>query len=230
MSFGSNTKFPNLYQQISISLDPDSTQMNVALEPEKVTTYEISSTLSRELKQSYPVTGWEISANLFHNVYVNKLRAFNTLGIPITLYDNVGSAKIVGIEAKGEIFMFQKKLSCDAGIAKYFISDKSAFPFKSDLKRTLNVMLNHAGYSFLLHWFLESEQIGWIRNFDNRLLAVTLESYSNLDFHLKKSISLWKVKCFLNFSGRNILKKESDVLRGIAVRDRRFYISFGAQI
>ena len=230
LSFGSNTKFPTLYQQISTPLNPGSSEADLALEPEKITTYEISSTLSRELRLSYPLTGWEISANLFQSFYENKLRAFNTPGIPITLYDNVGSAKIAGIEAKGEIFMFHKKLSCDAGIAKYFISDKSAFPFKSDLKRTLNVALSHAGYSFLLHWFLESEQTGWIRNYDNHLLAVTLDSYSNLDVHLKKSILLWKVKCFLNLSGRNILKKESDVLRGIAVRDRRFYISFGTQI
>ncbi len=230
LSFGSNTKFPNLYQQISTPLNPDSSETGIVLEPEKITSYEISSTLSREVRLSYPVTGWEISANLFQSFFENKLRAFKTPGIPITLYDNVGSAKIVGIEAKGELFMFRKKLSCNAGIAKYFISDKSAFPFKSHLKRTLNVTFSHAGYSFLLHWFLESEQTGWIRNYDNRLLAVTLESYSNLDFHLKKSISLWKVKCFLNFSGRNILKKESDVLRGIAVRDRRFYISFGTQI
>ena len=230
LSYGSNTKFPNLYQQISTPLNPDSLETGLVLEPEKITTYELSTTLSRDLSLSYPVTGWEISANLFRSFYENKLRAFTTPGIPITLYDNVGSANISGIEAKGEMFMLFKKLTCNVGIAKYFISDKLAFPFKSDLKRTFNVTLSHSGYSFLLHWFLEGEQIGWIRNHDNNLLAVTLESYSNLDFHFKKSIWLWKVKCFVNLSGRNILKKESDLLQGIAIHDRRFYISFGTQI
>ena len=49
-----------------------------------------------------------------------------------------------------------------------------------------------------------------------------------MDVHLGKKFDVHSFKLFLNLSARNIFDDDT-LLEGIAIRDRRFYISFGAQ-
>ncbi|MCH7732362.1 MAG: TonB-dependent receptor plug domain-containing protein [Candidatus Marinimicrobia bacterium] len=230
LSFGINTKFPTLLQQISspILLTADASKPN--LNPEKNRSSEVSVFMARDIRGKRTIYGWQISVNYFQNYYDNKFRLSVTPGVPVTFYDNVPDARISGIEAKSDVFFFRKKVTVELGISRYFISEKAAFPFKSDFKRTLNFIVDHAGYSFQIHWFKESEQAGWLRQKNGRFAEVTLPDYSNLDLHLSKAFQLGKLKLFANASGRNLLyDNEEVVLQGLAIRDRRFYITVGAQ-
>ena len=73
---------------------------------------------------------------------------------------------------------------------------------------------------------MESEQIGWFRDLRGFLAAAELPAYSNIDLHLGKEFDLDFMKVNLTFSARNILDDDT-VLYGIAIRDRRYYMSFG---
>ncbi|MGH7597909.1 MAG: TonB-dependent receptor [bacterium] len=237
LKFGTNTKFPTLFQQISVpdSSAPDRSRPNLA--PERNRSVEIGLTLTREIKVHPVIYGWGLSGNFFQNHYDNKFRVFSTYGVPVAFYDNVSDARISGFEAKPSLYLYRKKVTLEVGLARYFISEKAAFPFKSDFKRTFNFIVDHAGYSFQLHWFNEGEQEGNVRRQGADLTQITrndfdailLPGYSNLDLHLSKTFEIGKLKLFCNASGRNLLNSDDVVLQGLALRDRRYYVTLGAQ-
>ncbi len=244
LSFGSNTKFPTLFQQISSPLLLSSAATRPNLNPEKNSSVEIGFVLARELQQQQGIDGVEFSGNFFQNHYDNKFRLFTAPGIPVVFYDNVHTARISGLEAKSKVFLFRKKVTVELGLSQNFISEKAAFPFKADAKRTLNFMLDHRGYSLLIHWFNEGEQSGLVRQTSGSPFAeINLPGYTNIDIHLSKTFELSKqkfglgsetleaskVKLFANVSGHNLMNDENTTLRGLAIRDRRFYLTIGVQ-
>ena len=235
MSFGGNVKFPTLFQQVSAPDLLTSDRFTPRLEPEKNSSLELSASVSRDVRGKSAIYGWAVSGNYFQNNYTNKFREFSIPGLAFALYDNSPDARISGFEATTSLFLFRKKLTVSTGLSRYFISEKVAFAFKADLKRTLNVLIDHAGYSFQLHWFKEGEQAGVIRQqkpeggSEVKFAEVILSAYSNLDLHLSKSFTIGRLKLFGNASARNLLNAEEVVLEGIAIRDRRYYLTFGAQ-
>lgn len=241
LNFGTNVKFPTLFQQISA---PDFLCQEAALSPnlnpERNNSLELGMLVSKDVRTHRSIYGWQVSGNYFQNQYDNKFRVYLTPGSPIASYDNSPTARISGVEGKGSVFFFRKKVTAEVGLSRFFISEKAAFPFKSEVKRTINLIIEHAGYSFQLHAFKEGEQTGRIRAFKQQqqdatsperceFVEVLLPEFSNLDLHLSKSFSLGKLKLFGNASARNILNDSDIVLDGIALRDRRFYLTFGAQ-
>ena len=229
LSFGSNTKFPTLFQQISSPATLADSAAQASLEPEKNRSVEIGFIVIKDTREQPAIYGWRVSGNFFQNNYDNKFRTYTTPGLPIVFYDNVFNASISGLETKSGIFLLRKKLTVELGLSRYFISEKAAFPFKSDFKRTLNLIVDHAGYSIQALWFKEGEQTGWLREATGRFVEITLPDHSNLDLHLSKNFALGDLKLFANASGRNLLNEEDVVLQGIALRDRRFYVTIGAQ-
>jgi outer membrane receptor protein involved in Fe transport len=237
LKFGTNTKFPTLFQQISVpdSSAPDRNRPNLA--PEGNRSLELGLTLTKEINEHPAIYGWGLAGNFFQNHYDNKFRVFSTFGVPVAFYDNVADARISGFEAKPSLYMYRKKITLEIGLARYFISEKAAFPFKSDFKRTLNLIVDHAGYSFQLHWFTEGEQVGNVRRQGSDLTRITqndfdtilLPGHTNLDLHLSKTFEIGRLKLFCNASGRNLLNGDDVVLQGLALRDRRYYVTLGAQ-
>ena len=238
LNVGSNVKFPTLFQQISSPLSLTSARFQPSLEPEKNRSIEVGFNVAREFRGLPVIYGWNISGNYFSNNYENKFRLSVTPGIPVTFYDNVKNADISGLEAEASVYMYKKKITLQYGLSKYKISEKAAFPFKSDFKHTFNLIIDHMGYSFQLHWFKEGEQIGWLRLSTSAQPAdpnqpgfgeIALPSNSNLDLHLSKQFEIAKLKLFVNASGRNLLNSEDVILEGLAIRDRRFYVTMGMQ-
>jgi len=230
LSFGINKRFPTLLQQISSPalLMPSSAAVT-NLNPEKNTSTEVSVVLGKDVRGEKTISGWQTSGNFFQNQYDNKFRVSTTPGIPVQFYDNVPNARISGFENKSSVFFLRKKVSLEFGISRYFISEKSAFPFKSDFKRTMNLTVDHAGFSFQVHWFKEGEQVGWFRQQDGYFAEISLPEYSNIDLHLSKTFHIGKLKLFANASGRNLLDDGEMLLMGLMIRDRRFYVTLGAQ-
>lgn len=225
MNIGTNFKFPSLSQLMSSA---DTSVVNGNLEPEKNYSAEIGVTLKRDLREHPTFYGWQISGSYMKSHYHNKFRPYYLVGIPFAFYDNVPDARISGFETKASVFFLRKKVTIEFGLSKYNISDKSAFPFKYDMKQTINFMIDHAGYAFQFHWFRESEQIGWIRQFSGEFVQVILPDFSNIDLHLSKTFSIGKIKLFGNISLRNILS-DKFALEGLALRDRRYYLTAGVQ-
>ena len=91
-------------------------------------------------------------------------------------------------------------MTLQLGVTRYSIKEKSAFPFKSELKQTFAFMVDHAGYSFQLYWFNETEQEAWIHQFSDAFLGVILPAYSNIDIHLSKTFVIRKLKLLGNIA------------------------------
>ena len=226
-NYGANTKFPTVVQRLSRPLG--SSADYVDLNSERVRSYDAGVEVFKEDMSSDVLDGWHAEGSFFRNYYTDKFRPFSSPGVPVVFYDNVPTAEIFGMEASFNVYLFMKKIDLEFGMAKYTISEKSAFPFKSEFKRTLDFTFDHAGFSFMLHWFYESEQVGWIRTFDGEFAQVSLDPFTNLDVHLSKSFRIKQVKLFMNVSGRNVLESKDVVLQGLAIRDSRAYLTFGVQ-
>ncbi|KAA3660882.1 MAG: TonB-dependent receptor [Calditrichaeota bacterium] len=233
VSFGANVKFPSLIQQISTPSDfaRDATAPN--MEPEKDRSLELTTTITRDLGKLANVSGWQAGLSYFQNFYDNKFRMLSPPFSRVPVFDNVKTASIKGLEGSMTVFFFTKKISTEYGLSKYFISEKSSFPFKSDFKQTINLSIDHYGYSFQLHWFKENEQIAWLPasqtgSNPDIYTEVELPAFDNIDIHLSKTFDIKNFQFFLNFSGRNLLNDDT-VLQGIAIRDKRFYVTFGSQ-
>ncbi|MBN1465840.1 TonB-dependent receptor [candidate division KSB1 bacterium] len=227
LNFGANTKFPTIVQQLSVPLGGDAA---TRLRPEGVTSTEAGLELFKESASRGAIDGWHAEGVFFRNYYTDKFRPISTPGIPVVFYDNVPTAEIFGLEASFNVYLLKKKIDLEYGLARYNISEKSAFPFKSDFKQTLDVTVNHMGFSILLHWFSESEGAGWIRTFAGGLAEVTLPPFANCDVHISRTFRLAYGKVFFSLSGRNLLDRGETALQGLAIRDKRAYLTVGAQI
>ena len=230
VNFGTNYKFPTMFQQIG---SPSTSASNPAmtqpvLMPQKNTNVEVAIDLLKETPQDPTIDGWQISVNYFRNYYDNKIITYYLPYVPIVYYENVQNVEISGLESKASFFMIRHKLTVEFGTSLYSISEKAAFPFKSDKKYIINILLDHAGYSFQLHCFKESDQLGWVRDLNGGFSEVSLPGYSNIDIHLSKMFEFYKFKILANFSGRNLLDDDTSI-EGLALRDRRFYFTIGIQ-
>ena len=228
MNYGKNIKFPTMFQQISLPANlvgADNITLEPDLSPELNSNAELGLDIVRELEDPQNIDGWQVSFNVFKNSFTNKFVMFYLPNNPIAFYNIVNSAEISGFELNGKVFLFQKKITFEAGSSVYSISDKAAFPFKSERKSIFNLLFEHAGFSLKLHYFNESDQEALVRD---QVEPVTLPGYANLDVHLSKFFEISKIRFFANFSGRNLLDNDTE-LEGLAIRDRRYYLTLGVQ-
>ena len=119
-------------------------------------------------------------------------------------------------------------MTFEFGASRYFFSDPATFPFKYDRKFTFNLRIAEQGYAFQIFAFKEGEQVAQIRNLKGGFSEVIIPSFANFDVHFSKSFSINRTKLFLNTSLRN-LADDDFRLEGLALRDRRFYITLGIQ-
>ncbi|MBN1479628.1 TonB-dependent receptor plug domain-containing protein [candidate division KSB1 bacterium] len=227
-NYGKNVKFPTMLQQVSSTQRRAFSDDTTQLKPEISNGYDLGFEMSGETPEAIvsAIEGWQISFYLFRNFFTDKLRTSYTPGFPLAYYDNVQTAQISGFETRAGLFLLNKKLTLEIGYSNYAISDKAAFPFKYDNKFTVDTKINHHGYNFHLHAFYEGEQIGWIRDFAGGFDEVTLPAHFNLDLHLKKNIEIKKFKILANISVRNLLNENIELV-GLALRDRRYYLTVG---
>ncbi|MBN1446900.1 MAG: TonB-dependent receptor [Bacteroidetes bacterium] len=228
LSYGSNIKYPSLLQQINAPGVISTETTAASLEPETNRSVEIGVTLLREVPHR-AVTGWEITGSFFQNSYTNKFRSWSSAGVPVLFFDNVDNAQISGFEGSAGIYLFEKKILTEAGLSLYAISDQAAFPFKSAAKRTLSMKLDHEGYALHLLYFSEGEQIGLLRQSNGEFAEVELPGFANLDIHASTYVAIGKAQAFINVSLRNVLGGGDVLLSGLAIRDRRYYVTVGIQ-
>jgi len=230
LSTGSNFKFPSLFQQLSSPslLNINSPEIVTSLNPEKNLSTEIGIEIKHNTTKNLKIDNWELNLSYFTNIYENKFRLYYTPGVPVSFYDNVSNADITGIEGKFKISLLNEFISSEIGISKYYISDKSAFPFKSDEKYIANISAEYMEFFLKFHGYIESEQTGWFRNIDGSFSEVDLPGYTNIDVILGKTYKFKDFKFVTNFSARNLLNDDTQIY-GLSIRDRRFYLLFGVE-
>ena len=228
MNYGTNFKFPSLSQKISSIYLKSGADENVNFNPEKISSREIGFEIFGTMPANNVIDNWEFKSNIFNNIYDNKIRVTFPVGIPVPIYDNVDRGKISGLETNLGVILYEKKLNLNMGLSKYFISEKSAFPFKYDLKQSIGIRYNQSGYSSYITLFREGEQIGWIKNSDEQLVEVNLPSFSNIDMHLSKSFIWNNYSMNINLRAINLISDEL-IIQGLALRDRRYYLSVGIE-
>jgi outer membrane cobalamin receptor len=230
LSAGNNVKFPTMFHQLSTprQFDPENPEIVASLNPEKNKSTEIGVEIIQETPHIKTIDGWQINLNYFTNLYENKFRSSYSVVSVAPSFDNVPNASLDGIEATARAFLWGDKITLELGASKYFISDKAAFPFKSEVKFITKAMFDYHGYSLKFNWFKEGEQVGWVRFQDGTYGAIPLASFSNFDLHLSKKFDLDYVKINITFSGRNLLS-DNTILEGIAIRDRRIYVGMGVE-
>jgi len=126
-------------------------------------------------------------------------------------------------------FLARKKITTALGLARYDIPEKAAFPFKSENKVTLDLRIDHTGFAFNAFIFRESDQVGWSRLGVNEFAEITLPGRTDLDLHLSKNIPFHSFELLSSLSARNLLAADDAELSGLALRDRRFYLTLGLQ-
>ena len=228
MNYGTNFKFPSLSRRISSIYLNKNADETVNFNPEKVLSKELGFEIVGSMPNHDVIDDWEFNTNVFNNIYDNKIRVTFPVGVPVPIFDNVGRVKISGLEAKLGVSLYDKKLKLDLGFSKYFISEKSAFPFKYDLKQSIGITLNRSGYFSYITLFREGEQVGWIKNTDEQLVEVVLPSFSNIDIHLSKAFIRGNYKININLSALNLIS-DPLIIQGLALRDRRYFLSVGIE-
>jgi outer membrane cobalamin receptor len=228
IGYGSNIKFPTLSQQISTPILLGGDGASGTLQVETNRAVEAGFSVTRAL-DAVTISGWEVTGSVFQSSYTDKIRGISAPGLPILLFDNVPFADIMGIESSAGVYLAGTMLFAEAGLSRYWISDLSAFPFRSESKRTVSVSLQHAGQSVRLLYFNEGEQVGVFRLPDGSYSQIALQAYSNVDIHAATSFKLGGIGAFLTVSVRNLLDNSRETLAGLALRDRRYYVTIGAQ-
>jgi hypothetical protein len=233
LNYGINFRIPTLYQQLTVMLYPLNSNLGDGLLTEYKANQELGITVyGNQTRSSASTIQSEASLVIFRSAYENKFRMIQFGGTPLTVLDNYNDAQLVGLESYFGL-NWRQIINANFSYVKYLIPDKAAFPFKPDSKLTACLSFEIRNWHLDLIGYREAERSGLIINrltADNlmQLQEIILPEYQNFDLHLKKSFELWKLGCYLSASGRNILNK-SEVLDGIAIRDRRFYVSFGLQ-
>ncbi len=228
INFGTNVKFPSMYQQISTPSSILRTDNNTSspLKPEEVKSLEIGGKIKRKVDRISAIDYWQFDLTYFKNYYTNKFVSFSATNSPISYYDNSESAVISGFDIKGSLSWFDEKLILESGASLYDISDVLSFPFKYETKTIFNVIIDYYGFYSQIHWFNEGEQTGMILASNGRFEKVYLSRHSNIDVHISKSFEIMGTKFFTNLSARNLLD-DITVIEGIAIRDKRVYMTFG---
>ena len=232
-NYFSGFKIPSILQQITALRFPISENGSTLLTEYK-SNFEIVNTLSINKLDNDFISKILLTFSVFTNSYTNKMRMMHLKGSTVQYYDNYNNAKIYGIEYSFTPFFANGICKLNFSTSRYFIDNKLAFPFKPTEKLVTGLIIDYDSFNFSLQFSHESGSMGLVVDEINNdrvliLQEMKLGSYEGLDIQLKKEFNLWKLKTYLSISGKNILNDQV-VLEGIALKDRRFYLSGGIEL
>jgi len=227
LSYGLSYNIPTPYQQIAYLRYKPFSAERILLRPEYKKNLEADLTYSGDTPDNKFT--YEIGLAIFNNLYIDKFREVRISNSPLIVFDNFSESEIYGLEVNGQAGLCQQMLDLHASLARYFPSDKIAFPFKSDRKITAGLTFDYHGFNLDLTWFSESARIGWIKQRNGETYLTELPAYANLDLHLTKTLKLRHCQGSVAFSARNLIDREL-ALDGITIYDRRFYLNFGIEL
>ncbi|MEA3500843.1 MAG: TonB-dependent receptor plug domain-containing protein [Candidatus Marinimicrobia bacterium] len=231
-NYSSGFRIPSLLQQVTALRFPI-TEKNNTLLTEYKSNFEIVNTLSINKFDSNVLSEILLTFSIFTNSYQNKMRMIHLKGSSVQYFDNYNDAQIYGIESSFIPLFADGICKLNFSASKYFIENKLAFPFKPTDKLAAGLIIATKMFNFSLQFFHESGSMGLIVNEINDdgvllLKEMEIDSFESLDIQLKKEFKLWRFNTYISVSGKNILNDKM-VLEGIALKDRRFYLSGGIE-
>ncbi len=227
INYGVSNNIPTLYQQLSFRIYRNSDNKSERLLKEMKKHFEVdwdfgNNDPDEELK-------YRIKGAVFIDKYENKFREIFKTNSLMKYFDNRTNASIMGVENAFDCNLFRQKIFGTVAFSKFIFSDPSAFSFKPDTKITVSARYSSKLFNIETVWFAYNEQRGIIEAEDGTLQEMILPKFNNFNLHIRQTIILGKMKCYLAFSGRNLFSEER-ALEGIATRDRRWYFSAGFDI
>ncbi len=222
---GLNARFPTVASRLSQPISPGVNPLAGAnRDPEKNRSTELGFQMERGEPNGSLIDRWKINLSYFKNLYQNKIRNFRVGFSSRALYDNIPTASINGLELSALLWLFRERLRLEGTLADYDISEKAAFPLKSDFKLTAGAFFRWRDFGAQIRWFSANEQVGWFRGQDGSFSELRLKPFSNVNLHLSQKLSLWHIRSRLILSAQNLISDKTE-LNGLAIRDRRFYMA-----
>ncbi len=231
-NYFSGFRIPSLLQQVTALRFPI-TEKNNTLLTEYKSNLEIVNTLAINKFDSNILSEILFKFSIFTNSYQNKMRMLHLKGSSVQYFDNYNDAQIYGIETSVTPLFVNGVCKLNFSASKYFIENKLAFPFKPTSKLATGLIIAPKMFNFSIQFFHESGSMGLFVNEINNngvliLKKMEMDSFKSLDIQLKKEFKLWRFNTYISVSGKNILNDKM-VLEGIALKDRRFYLSGGIE-
>ena len=229
-NLGISNTIPTLYQQLNYQIYHRLGDKKNDLLPEFKKNIEVGFSYCGKMTGNLGL--YQLSASFFRTNYTNKFRMIQISQSPVKYFDNHDETSITGVESSLQIKMFHKKMILDLGAAKYTSPDEMTFSFKADQKISVGCIAQLGNLYGEITWFSESDRIGYVlvnNIYGSYLEQVLLDKFNNLDAGLKYSLILYKQKINFAFSGKNLIKND-ETFEGIAIHDRRYYLSIGFEI
>jgi hypothetical protein len=226
LTYGLNYSIPTLYQQIMARIYRLPSERPERLFPENKRSFEFGASLTNDVPPGFPT--FRLLAAIFQNSYTDKFRTIHVTGSPLTFFDNYSQTKLLGFEGSAQAGLLADRLQFNVAYSRYWFTDIVAFPFQPDRKFSSGITFQLLGFSVDLIWFWETRRTGAVVDKQGVFQEIELPEFNNVDLHVKKTFTLWKLTGFGSVSGRNIFSTEK-ALEGIALRDRRLYLTLGVE-
>ncbi len=141
---------------------------------------------------------------------------------------NDGSAFISGVELNAELFTLNDLLGFRSIYSAYNYSDQLSFPMQPISSLRNSIILDFGNMRAKVSFKKEGSRVLTTIGDDGVLENNYLEDYQSFDINASYLINFRDFKASVAIFGQN-LNDDSQVLEGISIFDKRFYISLGIQ-
>ena len=168
------------------------------------------------------------SMSYFNYQYKNKIKTIQYSASPLQFPLNDGSAFISGVELNAELFTLNDLLGFRSIYSAYNYSDQLSFPMQPISSLRNSIMVNFGNMRVKVSLKKEGSRVLTTIGDDGVLENNYLEDYQSFDINASYLINFGDYKASIAIFGQN-LNDDSQVLEGISIFDKRFYLSLGIQ-
>ena len=224
-NFGSGFRVPSINERYFHALRPvDSVQDSLLLEGKIMK--EVGLKISSIDTESSP--RFRGSMSYFNYQYKNKIKTIQYSASPLQFPLNDGSAFISGVELNAELFTLNDLLGLRSIYSAYNYSDQLSFPMQPISSLRNSIMVNLGNMRVKVSLKKEGSRVLTTIGDDGVLENNYLEDYQSFDINASYLINFRDFKASVAIFGQN-LNDDSQVLEGISIFDKRFYLSLGIQ-
>ena len=168
------------------------------------------------------------SMSYFNYQYKNKIKTIQYSASPLQLPVNDGNAFISGIELNAELFTLNDLFGFRSVYSAYNYSDQLSFPMQPITSLRNSIIVDFGNLKAKVSFKKEGSRVLTTIGDDGVLDNNYLGDYQSFDINASYQIIFGDYKASIAIFGQN-LNDDSQVLEGISIFDKRFYINLGIQ-